>query len=386
MDCAVRRGPVRHTPYVVHSWTVNRAGQRQLIRAARRVSLWTRATLVRHVLIAVVAWLVFAIPWVLRGDIGTIGRLDRIALSVIAVIALLVSVAWLIAHRSIIAKQVIAAYPECLVAFSETDDRGFRIANALGETSWRWGQMGGARSNAGVLGLPDRLTARPDQPLPGFMPRSSVWVPRELVADDVFVRLGLPAVGKTPVPSQHGFPRGVAVAQPRTWVVTADFQRRLAHGAWLALILEPQILVAQILLAVAAVGQTALAIVMTLDGYGPGPMILLLPALFVLNIWTPWWTTRRQVRTLFPVGFSASLQIEDVGMRMLTARDEQVIPWRLLQGARIRGTAFTYPNPVQSMARETIPAQLVPDDVLRRLGCRSLGTQLVGPESISAGQ
>ena len=338
---------------------------------------------------AVGFWLVLVvlvIPWMLNDDSRTIGRLDRIGLCAIGVVAVVLSVMWLSVHSSIIAKQIVAAYPVGQVAFSETDDRGFRVANALGETSWRWDQIGGVRSNAAVLGLPDRLAARPDQSLPGLMSRLSVWVPRELVTDAAFVRLRLPVVGKTPVPSQHGFPRGTAVAQPRTWVVTADSQRRLAHGAWLALILEPQILVAQILLAVAAVGQTVLAVVMTLDGYGTGSMSLLLPAFFVLNIWTPWWTTRRQVRALFPVGFSASLQIEDVGMRVLTARCEQVIPWRMLQGSRIRGTAFSYPNPVQSMGRETIPAVLVPDDVLRRLGCRPLGTQFVEMEGGSAGQ
>ncbi|MEU4451850.1 hypothetical protein AB0F44_11000 [Nocardioides sp. NPDC023903] len=322
----------------------------------------------------------------LNDDSRTIGRLDRIGLCVLGMVSVVLSVMWLSVHRSIIAKQIVAAYPVGQVAFSETDDRGFRIAHALGETSWHWDQIGGVRSNAAVLGVPDRLTARPDQSPPGLMPRLSVWVPRELVADAALVRLRLPVVGKTPAPSQHGFPRGTAVAQPRTWVVTADSQRRLAHGAWLALILEPQILVAQILLAVAAVGQTALAVVMTLGGYGPGSMSLLLPALFALNIWTPWWTSRRQIRTLFPVGFSASLQIEDVGMRVLTAQDEQVIPWRMFQTSRIRGTAFTYPNPVQSMARETIPAPLVPDDVLRRLGCRPLGTQLAESEGVPAGQ
>ncbi len=380
---------VGHTPTVVHSWTVTREGQRELIRSARRVSLWTRATLVRHVLMAVGFWLVLVvlvIPWVLNDDSRTIGRLDRIGLCVIGVIAVVVSVMWVSVHRSIIAKQIVAAYPVGQVAFSETDDRGFRIAHALGETSWRWDQMGGVRSNPGVLGIPDRLAVRSDQPRPGLMPQLCVWVPRELVADAALVRLRLPVVGKTPVPSQHGFPCGTAVAQPRTWVVTADSQRRLAHGAWLALILEPQILVAQILVAVGAVGQTALAIVMTLDGYGPGSMSLLLPALFALNIWTPWWTSRRQIRTLFPIGFSASLQIEDVGMRVLTARDEQVIPWRSLQASRIRGTAFTYPNPVQSLARETIPTPLVPDDVLRQLGCRPFGTNLTEFEGISAGQ
>lgn len=371
---------------MVHSWTVTQTGQRQLIRSARRLSLWTRATFVRHVLIAVVAWLVFAILWVLDDDPRSIGRLDRIGLLVLGTFALLASVMWLIAHRSVIAKQIAATYPLGQVVFSAVDDRGFRIANALGETSWRWDQLGGARSNAGVLGIPDRLAVRPEQSPPGLMPQLSVWVPRVLVADDVLVRIGLPVVGKTPVPSQGGFPRGAAVRQPRTWVVTADSQRKLAHDAWLALILEPKMLAVQILLAVAAAGHTVLAVVMILDGYGMRATGLLFPAVVALNIWTSWWMTRRQVRALFPVGFSASLQIEDVGMRVLTAWDEQVIPWRMLQGSRVRGTAFTYPNPVQSMARETIPAPLLPDDVLRRLGCRPLGTRFVEAEDVPAGR
>lgn len=376
---------VGHTPSVVHSWTVTWNGQRQLIRSARRLSLWTRATFVRHVLIAVVGWLVLVILWVLDGDPAS-GRLGRIELLVLGTLALFISGMWLITHRSVIAKQIIAAYPLGQVVFSAVDDRGFRIAHGLGETSWRWDQIEGARSNAGVLGIPDRLAVRPEQSLPGLMPQLSVWVPRALVADDVLLRIGLPVVGKTPVPSQEGFPRGTAVRQPRTWVVTADSQRRLAHDAWLTLILEPKMLAAQVLLAVAAVGHALLVVVMILDGYGTRATGLLLPALVALSIWTPRWMTRRQVRTLFPVGFKASLQIEDVGMRVLTAWDEQVIPWRMLQGSRVRGTAFTYPNPVQSMARETIPGALVPDDVLRRLGCRPLGTQFVEAEGGSAGQ
>ncbi|MER7609530.1 hypothetical protein [Nocardioides sp. NPDC127503] len=371
---------------MVHSWTVTREGQRQLIRAARRVSLWTRGTLVRHVLIAVGFWLVLVVPWVLNDDSRIIGRLDRIGLCVLGVVALVVSVMWLIAHRPTIAKQIVAAYPVGKVAFSETDDRGFRIAHALGETSWRWDQIGSVRSNADVLGIPDRLVVRPDQPPPGLMPPSSVWVPRELLADTVLLRLGLPVVGKTPERTQDGFPRGVAVTAPRTWLVTTASQRSLAHGAWLALILEPKILTVQILLAAGAVGQTVFAVGMVLDGYDMEWATLLLPALFAWNIWASWWTSRRQIRTLFPVGFSASLQIEDVGMRVLTAQDEQVIPWRMFQESRIRGTAFTYPNPVQSMARETIPAPLVPDDVLRRLGCRQVGTQLAASEGVPAGQ
>lgn len=377
---------VGHTPSVVHSWIVTWKGQRQLIRAARRLSLWTRATLVRHVLIAVAVWLVFAISWVLSDEDGTIGRLDRIGLLVSGVIALGVSVMWLIADRPIIAKQIVAAYPVGRVAYSEVDDRGFRIANALGQTSWRWDQLDGARSNAGVLGLPDRLAARSDQPLPGLMPESSVWVPRVLVADEAFIRLGLPVVGTTPMSSHRGFPQGTVVTQPRTWVVTADAQRRLARDAWLALILEPRILVAQVLFAVAVAGLVVVEVLMILDGFGVRPASLLLPAVYALNIWAPWWMARRQVFALFPVGFSASLQVEDAGIRVLTARDERVIPWTLLQRSRRRGTAFSYPNPVQSMERETIPASLFPDDVLERLGCRPRGTQLVDSYGVSAGQ
>lgn len=332
--------------------------------------------MVRHVLIAVVGWLFLAIWWVLNDGARIFGSLDRIGLVVSGVVALLISALWLVAHRSIIARQIIAAYPVGHIVFSEMDDRGFRIANALGETSWRWDQLGGARSNAGVLGIPDRLAVRSDQPFPGLMPELSVWVPRVLVADDVFVRLGLSVVGTTPESSQDGFPRGTAVTQPRIWVVTTDAQRRLAHDAWMALILEPMILAAQVLCAVVVVGQTVVGILMILDGFGGGPASLLLPALFALNIWAPWWMERRQVRALFPVGLSASLQVEDVGIRVLTARDERVIPWTLLQRSRRRGTAFSYPNPVQSMARETIPAALIPDDVLVRLGCRPGGTQL----------
>lgn len=348
--------------------------------------LWTRATLVRHVLISVVAWLVFALPWTLSDDARTIGRLDRIGLLALGVIALLVSAMWLVAHRSVIAKQILAAYPIGQVVFSEMDDRGFRIAHALGETSWRWDQTDGARSNAGVLGIPDRLAVRSDQPLPGLMPVLSVWVPRMLVADDVLVRLGQPVVGTTPVPAQDGFPRGIAVGQPRTWVVTAEAQRRLAHDAWLALILEPKIVAVQVLVAVLVVGQVGVEVLMILDGFGGRPTSLLLPALMALNIWAPWWMARRQVLALFPVGFSASLQVEEVGIRVLTARDERAIPWTLLQRSRRRGTAFSYPNPVQSMERETIPASLFPDDVLERLGCRPRGTQLVDSDGVSAGQ
>jgi hypothetical protein len=357
---------------VVHSWTVTWKGQRQLIRAARRLSLWTRATFVRHVLIAVVGWLVFVILWLLDGDPAS-GRLGRIELLVLGTLALLASGMWLIAHRSVIAKQIAAAYPLGQVVFSAVDDRGFRIANALGETSWRWDQIEGARSNAVVLGIPGRLAVRPEQSLPGLMPELSVWVPRALVADDVFVRIGLPVVGKTPVPSREGFPRGTGVRQPRTWVVTADSQHRLAHDAWLALILEPKMLAVQTLLAVAAMGHAVLGVVMVLDGFDMRATSLLLPAVVALSFWTPWWMTRRQVRTLFHVGLKAALLIEDAGMRVLTAWDEQVIPWRALQGSRVRGTAFTYPNPVQSMGRETIPVALVPDDVLGRLGCRPRG-------------
>lgn len=376
---------VGHTPCVVHSWTVTWKGQRQLIRSARRLSLWTRATFVRHVLIAVVGWLVLVILWVLDGDPSS-GRLGRIELLVLGTLALFISGMWLITHRSVIAKQIIAAYPLGHVVFSAVDDHGFRITTALGETSWRWDQIEGARSNADVLGIPDRLAVRPEQSLPGLMPEPSVWVPRALVADDVLVRLGLPVVGSTPVPFQGGFPRGNAVGQPRTWVVTADSQCRLAHDAWSALILEPKMLAAQILLAVAAAGHVVLAVLMILDGSGMRATSPLFPVAFALSIWTPWWMTRRQVRTLFPVGFKTSLQIEDVGMRVLTARDEQVIPWRMLQGSRVRGTAFTYPNPVQPMAREAIPASLVPGDVLRRLGCSPLGAPFVGTEGGSAGQ
>lgn len=362
---------------MVHSWTVTWERQRQLIRSARRVSLWTRATLVCHGLIAVVTWLVLVFPWALSDDARTIGRLDRIGLFTLGATALLISAVWLIFHRAVIARQVIAAYPQGLVAFSEMDDRGFRIANALGETSWRWDQMDGARSNAGVLGLPDRLAVRPGQPLSGLMPTVSVWVPRALVTDDVFVRLGLPVVGMTPVPSRDGFPRGVAVTQPRTWVVTADAQRRLARDAWMALNREPMIVAAQVLAAVAIVGLIVVEARMILDGYGVHPTSLQFPVIFALSIWAPWWTTRRQVRTLFPVGFSASLQVEDVGIRVLTARDERVVPWSLLQRSRRRGTAFGYPNPVHPTAYETIPAALMPEDVLLRIGCRPGGTQLV---------
>ncbi|MFE6509375.1 hypothetical protein ACFVDI_20215 [Nocardioides sp. NPDC057767] len=361
-------------------------GQRQLIRAARRLSLWTRATFVRHVLIAVVAWLVFAILWVVDDDPGSIGRLDRIGLLVLGAIALLASLMWLIAHRSVIVKQIVAAYPLGQVVFSAVDERGFRIAHALGETSWRWDQLRGARTNAGVLGIPDRLAVRPEQSLPGLMPELSVWVPRAVVADDVLRRIGLSVVGQGPVPSQEGFPRGTGVRQARTWVATADSQRKLARDAWLTLILEPKMLAVQVLLAVAAMGHAVLGVVMILDGSGMRATSLLFPAVVALSVWTPWWMTRRQVRTLFPVGFGATLQLEDVGMRVLTAWDEQVIPWRVLQGSRVRGTAFTYPNPVQSMGRETIPVALVPDDVLSRLGCRPPGTQLGESRGISAGQ
>ncbi|MER7558352.1 hypothetical protein ABTZ46_15510 [Nocardioides sp. NPDC126508] len=322
----------------------------------------------------------------LDDDPGNIGRLDRIGLLVLGAFALLASVMWLIAHRSVIAKQIVAAYPLGQVVFSAVDARGFRIADALGETSWRWDQLGGARSNAGVLGIPGRLAVRPEQSLPGLMPELSVWVPRALVADDVLVRIGLPVVGETPVPSQEGFPRGTGVRQAHTWVATADSQRRLAHDAWLAVILEPKMLAVQILLAVAAIGHAVLVVGMILDGSGMRATSLVFPAVVASSIWTPWWMTRRQVRTLFPVGFEASLQIEDVGMRVLTAWDEQVIPWKVLQRSRVRGTAFTYPNPVQSMGRETIPAALVPDDVLRRLGCRPLGTQSRESRDVSAGQ
>lgn len=362
---------------MVTSWTVTWKGQRQLIRAARRLSLWNRGTFVRHVLIAVVAWVFFAISWVLSDENGTIGRLDRIGLLVCGVVALGISVMWLGGHRSTIAKQIVAAYPVGRVAHSEVDDRGFRIANALGQTAWRWDQLGEAQGNAGVLGIPDRLAVRSDQPLPGLMPESRAWVPRVLVADDVFVRVGLPVVGATPVPSHRGFPCGTVVTQPRTWVVTADVQRRLARDAWLALILEPMILAAQVLLAAAVAGSVAFEVLMILDGFGVRLGSLLLPVLFALNIWAPWWMARRQIFALFPVGFSASLQVEESGIRVLTARDERVIPWILLQGSRRRGTAFNYPNPVQSMARETIPAALIPDDVLVRLGCRPGGTHLV---------
>lgn len=376
---------VGHTPSVVHSWTVTWEGQRQLIRAARRLSLWTRATVVRHVLIAVVGWLVLVILWVLDGD-PISGGLGRIELLMLGTLALLISGMWLVTHRSLIAKQIVAAYPLGQVVFSAVDDRGFRIAHALGETSWRWDQIEGAQINAGVLGIPDRLAVRPEQSLPGLMSEPSVWVPRALVADDVLLRIGLPVVGATPVPSREGFPRGIAVRQARTWVVTADSQRRLAHDAWLALMLEPRMLAAHVLLAVAAAGNALLAVVMILDGFDARATGLLFPAIVASSIWTPWWMTRRQVRRLFPVGFKASLQIEDVGMRVLTAWDEQVIPWRILRGFRVRGTAFTYPNPVQSMGRETIPAALVPNDVLMRLGCRPFGTQFVEAEGGSAGQ
>ncbi|MFI5624733.1 hypothetical protein ACIA03_14825 [Nocardioides sp. NPDC051685] len=331
-------------------------------------------------------WLVFAISWVLSDDSGTIGRFDRIGLLALGVIAVLVSAMWMIAHRSIIAKQIVAAYPVGLVVFSEMDDRGFRIANALGETSWRWDQLDGARSNAGVLGIPDRLAVRADHSIPGLMPQLSVWVPRALMADDVLVRLGLPVAGTTPVRSQHRFPRGTAVTQARTWVVTADSQRRLAHDAWLALILEPKMLAVQVLLATAVAGQSVITALMILDGYGVRPTSILLPVAFALNIWAPWWMARREVRTLFPIGFNATLQVEDVGLRVLAARDERVFPWRTLQGSRLRRTALTYPGQVEPMARGTIPALLVPDDVLRRLGCRPAGTQLAAAEGASADQ
>lgn len=370
---------------MVHSWTVTPKGQRQLIRAARTLSLWTRATLVRHVLIAVLGWLLLVILWALDGD-PTGGRLGRIELLVLGTLAFLMSGMWLITHRSIIAKQIVAAYPVGLVVFSEMDDRGFRIANALGETSWSWDQLGGARSNAGVLGIPDRLAVRADHSIPGLMPPLSVWVPRALMADAVFVRLGLPVTGTRPVPSQHRFPRGTAVAQARTWMVTADSQRRLAHDAWLALILEPKMLAVQVLLATVVAGQTVITALMILDGYGARSTSILLLVALALNIWAPWSMARREVRTLFPIGFNASLQVEDVGLRVMTARDERVFPWRMLQGSRLWRTALTYPSQIESMARGTIPAQLVPDDVLRRLGCRPAGTQLAAAEGASADQ
>ncbi|MEI7055942.1 hypothetical protein WBG06_09020 [Nocardioides sp. CCNWLW239] len=352
---------------MVHIWAVTPKGQWQLVRSARRASLWTRATLLRHVLIAIVCWSVLIVPWVLSDDSGTIGRLDRIGLAALGVMALLFSGMWLIAHRSVIAKQITATYPIGKVVVSEMDDRGFRIATALGEASWRWDQIGGAHGNAGILGFIDRQAVRLDRFLPGLMPRPSVWVPRALVADDLLVRLGLPVVGPTPVASRHGFPRGTAVTAARTWVVTADSQRRLARDAGMTLVLEPRMLAALILAAVMLGGQAYLTVVAALDGYGTDPTNLLVPVFVAVSIWALWRATRSQIRSLFPVGFSVSLQVEDVGIRLLTARDERVIPWRMLQGSRIRGSAFSYPNVLRPTARETIPAPLIPDDIVARL-------------------
>jgi hypothetical protein len=364
---------------VVHSWTVDPKGQRQLIRAVRRQVFWSRAGLRWQALVALIVWPGLWLYWAMTTTVEH-PFTDQTGLKVAGVLGALCYLATLLLVRWAVARHVVRYYPVWSTAHAAMDEGGLRVANGLGETYRRWDQMEGAQSSRGVLGLPDRLASRSKW----SMTMPTTWIPRALVADEVYVRLGLDVPAAGVVVSSEVFPVTTTLAPARTWQVTEESQRTLARDSWLASV-TPKLVVLQVAFAVIALGSIAEWVLWAFGDYQPSGMPIP-PLILAMSIVGPWWSSRRQVRVLFPIGAEVSVRIDNAGLRLVAAVDERLIPWPLLRGCRRRGAALTYPNPVAPLMREVIPAELVPDDVLVRLGCRPFGTQLVEPGSVSAGQ
>ncbi len=364
---------------MVHSWAVDRRGQRQLIRAVRRQVFWSRAGLRWQALLALLAWPGLWLYWALTTTVEH-PFTDQTGLKVAGALGALCYFATLLLVRWAVAQHVVRDYPVWSTAHAAMDDGGLRVANGSGETYRRWDQMEGAQSSRGVLGLPDRLASTSKW----SMSMPTTWIPRALVADEVYVRLGLDVPAAGVVVSSEMFPVTTALAPARTWEVTAESQRTLARDSWLASV-TPKMAVLQTVFAVIALVSIAEWVLWAFGDYQPSA-IPILPLIFAMSIAGPWWSARRQVRVSFPIGAAVSVRIDNAGLRLVTAVDERLIPWPLLRGCRRRGTALTYPNPAAPLIREVIPAELVPDDVLVRLGCRPFGTELVASGTVSAGR
>ena len=338
---------------------------------------WSRAGLIRCTVLAVVVWPGTWLWWAMTTSVED-PLSDRLGLELAAATGAFLYCLVIGFARLAISRQVVRAYPDGTTAWTEVDETGLRVANGLGETYYTWDQMQGAQSGRGVIGLPDRFAV-----LSTSLP--TTWIPSALVADEVFVRLGLDVPGGALPPASERIPYAKALAAARTWDVTPENQRTLARDLWLTMVVTPKMLILQAALVVVAAASVAEWVLWAYGSYQPSGMPIL-PFVFALNVVAPWWTARRQVRVLFPVGTTATVRIEDRGIRVVTAVDERLVPWPLLRGSRRRGFALSYPNAITPLMREVIPAELVPEGVLVRLGGRPLGTQFVDSEGVSAGQ
>lgn len=362
---------------MVHSWTVTWEGQRQLIRAARRLSLWTRATFVRAGALAIGLWLVICTPGLLSEDIRPVGPADSVGPAVVAVVAVVLTLlcVWMVSSR--IGNQVRVAYPIGVTAFAESDRTGLRISNALGETYRRWDQVVSGPSSEMALQIAERAGSLSTTFLANLVWKLHCsWVPGDLLGREDFARLHIRAPLKIAGASAQEFPRSYEVRPARAIVMTSDVQRRLARDAWLSILLKPTMLATQVMCGVVVVGSVALAVS---TGFAGDAWLmtqwLTLVIAFSVEVWVLWWIPRRQARVLFSVGFTTSVRIDDLGIRLVTALDERLIPWMLLHDARRHGTALIYPKRTAPMEWEMVPADLVPKDILARLGRRPFDTQ-----------
>ncbi|WP_143033641.1 hypothetical protein [Nocardioides sp. YR527] len=308
----------------------------------------------------------------LSEDSRSIGPVDRTGLAVLAVVAVALALLCVAMVSSRVGKQIREAYPIGVTAYAESDAAGLRVSNALGETFRRWDQIVTGPSSATVLRIEERAGSLSTTFLANLVWRlNSSWVPGDLLGAEDVGRLRIPAPAETVEPSALAFPRSNQVQPARAIVMTAEVQRRLGRDAWLAILVKPVILFTQVMLAVVVVGSVAVGISTGLAGDGwLTTQWLVLVVLFGAEVWVLWWMPRHQARVMFPVGFSTSVRIDDLGIRLVTALDERLIPWALLRDARRRGTALIYPSRTARMEWEMVPADLVPNDVLDQLGCR----------------
>lgn len=145
------------------------------------------------------------------------------------------------------------------------------------------------------------------------------------------------------------------------WTVTPAGQKQISRGFWLATLLSPQ----------GAVVVVYLFVLLLWGLLVHSGLLMAVTAVVVAVIVGAIWGVRirRTVKTTYPVGFTASFDMGEAGIRLSNAIAVSEVPWQNLVKPRKRGAAVVLLLP--NKQRIAIPRALLPDEALVRLGLPS---------------